>query len=128
MKFYKGDVVLHKNGNEYKIISDTCVIEKDMVPAYAYSAGSDILWVRPKIEMEDGRFQLVIKSEVEMIILLRAKQALRLEVKGIKTRNKPSVYIQAKRMLNLKGDKQVVLAALEEYIDKCQVDRMRTQI
>ena len=61
-KFKLGEVVLHKKtGNKYKILSEV-LIEEGQVPSYLYfpvnndGSGGDQFWVRPKEEMEDGRF------------------------------------------------------------------------
>lgn len=65
MLFPLGSLVRHvKTGNQYIIAAtpNVMVIEKDMVPAYAYRekwAGSHC-FVRPQTEMEDGRFEKVI--------------------------------------------------------------------
>lgn len=70
-KFNRHDIVRHvKTGNLYYIVAtpDTCCIEADNSEAYAYEelAGQDKkLWVRPKPEMEDGRF---VKDGYEGII------------------------------------------------------------
>jgi hypothetical protein len=65
MKFKPGDVLLHKKTNrKYRILlsADTCRLEADGAPAYAYSledaefVGDLTVWVRRADEMEDGRF------------------------------------------------------------------------
>lgn len=50
-----------KTGNNY-LIDMHCVIEKGVVPAYAYSSilNPSVKWVRPMLEMQDGRFELII--------------------------------------------------------------------
>lgn len=68
-KFNRHDIVRHvKTGNLYYIVAtpDTCRIEADNSEAYAYEelAGQDKkLWVRPKSEMEDGRFKIHTQSQ-----------------------------------------------------------------
>ena len=62
-KFRIEDLVKHKNGTTYEIIlTPQCGlrIEASFLPAYAYknADGTGPLWVRPAIEMEDGRFTL----------------------------------------------------------------------
>ena len=67
-RFRVGDEVLHtKSGGVYRIVltpARLCV-ERTREPAYIYELATkspDVicyLWVRPKTEMEDGRFVLV---------------------------------------------------------------------
>lgn len=66
-KFWPMSIVRHTKGTEYIVIETpvTCRIERGNVPAYAYREryyvqdGGNKLWVRPKSEMEDGRFVMV---------------------------------------------------------------------
>ena len=66
--FKKGTVISHrKMGGEYVVLMtpyDRLVIEGSMEDAYMYEAVDDtrIKYVRPKYEMEDGRFTVVTKS------------------------------------------------------------------
>ena len=59
--FREGDRVQHKNGQIYEILG-TCTIERSLTPAYLYAANDETAWVRPMVEMEDGRFTAI--SEV----------------------------------------------------------------
>lgn len=60
--FNKGDIAQHRKGGIYVIIEtpERCRIESENLPAYAYApidnTDGGILWIRPKNEMEDGRF------------------------------------------------------------------------
>lgn len=67
-KFPLYSIVKHvKTGNEY-FIEMACLIEKDKIPAYAYSPVGKYapVWIRPKDEMEDGRFELVSRHYTEV--------------------------------------------------------------
>jgi len=63
-KFKALDRVRHiKSGNIYRIVttSKKCKIEATNESAYIYRLDKDpngTFWVRPQIEMEDGRFEL----------------------------------------------------------------------
>ena len=52
-----GKMLLHrKTGGTYKVLG-ACYIERDLEPSYIYGPlGSDVVFVRPRHEMEDGRF------------------------------------------------------------------------
>lgn len=131
MEFFQGDVVYHKKTMCSYLILNECVIENRGIPAYAYSLLDNIvttIWIRPKVEMEDGRFVLVTKTMPEMFSLLATRKALELEIKGIKVVKGTTVFIRAKRYLGIKGDRPTILKALTEHIEKCQADIMRTQI
>ena len=56
-KFQAGDRLQHlKTGGFYRVIG-LAKIEATLKDVYVYEAVSDnTLWVRPKAEMEDGRF------------------------------------------------------------------------
>ena len=128
MKLYPNDKVIHKKTQGRYVIATECIIEKDAVEAFAYiKVGEDVIWVRPKSEMEDGRFELVVKSDIEMIQLATLKEALKLEVKGLRRKGKPSAYIILKRMLMIPGDKEKVLDSVLKYIKKCEDDRERAK-
>jgi len=59
--FLPGDTVIHSKGGRYKII-DRCFIESTLTECYAYrEISSSLIWIRPVLEMEDGRFKLCIK-------------------------------------------------------------------
>ena len=126
MKFIKGDVAVHlKTAGEYTI-EDKGLWVGNCVECYSYRSNiSGFLWFRTAEEMEDGRFVLKVKSNPEMFGLLSLKQSLGLELKGMRRSVNPSAYIQAKRILNVKGDKVAVAKALDEYIEKCESDRIR---
>lgn len=59
--FNAGDTVRHlETGTIYKITETHCVIESTLTAAYAYKQdGMQVTWVRPKTEMEDGRFERI---------------------------------------------------------------------
>lgn len=66
MKFHVGSRVLHvRSGKEYLIMEGPARlrIEDGAVPAYMYRpywfTEDGTIWVRPAMEMEDGRFRLV---------------------------------------------------------------------
>jgi hypothetical protein len=64
-KFKVGDRVRHKHGGEYVIEEgpQTCRIEADNMPAYAYRSSTLTLWVRPWANMEDeSRFTLIASA------------------------------------------------------------------
>lgn len=128
MKFVKGDVAVHlKTAGEYTI-EDKGQWVGNCVECYSYRSNtSGLLWFRTAEEMEDGRFVLKVKSESEMFGLLALKQALKLEILGMKRASKPSAFIQAKRLLKEKGDKKVILSKLQEHIDDCTFDIGRVQ-
>ncbi len=58
--FKPGSKLRHiKTGGFYKIVL-LANVEANLEPAYAYeSLQSHDFWIRPKAEMEDGRFELV---------------------------------------------------------------------
>jgi hypothetical protein len=65
MRFKTGDVLRHlKTDRLYQVLlgPDVCCIEADRAPAYAYrlemdaTAADPTVWIRPAVEMEDGRF------------------------------------------------------------------------
>jgi len=58
--FAPNDIVIHKNGSEYKIIG-RCTIESNLTDSYAYRDKHGQMWIRPVSEMEDGRF--ILKSD-----------------------------------------------------------------
>lgn len=60
-KFTAGDRLRHRKGGLYtvEIAPDLCRIESGAVPAYVYRAANGTYWVRPQLEMEDGRFEKV---------------------------------------------------------------------
>ena len=55
--FKKGDIVVHKSGNEYEILftPDISFYEPTMAQVYVYTDTKNV-WVRPKSVFEDGRF------------------------------------------------------------------------
>jgi hypothetical protein len=59
---------------------------------------------------------MTIHPEVYRLLVL--KHALKLEVKGYKRSRSPSTYLAVKREFGFKGNKQKVLAQLEEIIDQ----------
>lgn len=82
IKFPLGSFVRHlKTGRLYKILGtpDKCRIEKDWVPAYRYGVATitcpaDMEYpevIRPQIEMEDGRFELVQDSDLLEFVEIR---------------------------------------------------------
>jgi len=60
--FKPGSRLRHKKtGGFYKVVL-LANIEASLEPAYVYeSLQSHDFWIRPKVEMEDGRFELVSK-------------------------------------------------------------------
>ena len=62
MAFKENDKIRHvKSNNVYFIVGTPHKfrIEKTNEPAYAYQKNRmSAIWIRPKAEMEDGRFQL----------------------------------------------------------------------
>ena len=60
--FKPGDKLRHiKTGGFYKVLV-LANIEATLEPAYVYeSMQSHDFWIRPKDEMEDGRFELITK-------------------------------------------------------------------
>ncbi|QWE31340.1 hypothetical protein [Polynucleobacter sp. Adler-ghost] len=58
--FKPGSKLKHiKTGGFYKVVL-LANIEANLEPAYVYeSLQSHDFWIRPKVEMEDGRFELV---------------------------------------------------------------------
>lgn len=60
--FAPGQIVRHRSGNTYKILF-RCTIERDLSDCYAYRSTEGQVWIRPAIEMEDGRFTLVQDGE-----------------------------------------------------------------
>lgn len=65
-KFRVGDCVVHcKSGTYYRIMA-LAFIEATLTPAYVYTQQDGMVtWVRPRAEMEDGRFELVDGSPLE---------------------------------------------------------------
>ena len=59
-RFKPGNKLKHvKTGGFYKVVL-LANIEASLAPAYVYeSLQSHDFWIRPKAEMEDGRFELV---------------------------------------------------------------------
>ena len=63
-EFKQGDVVRHlKTGNVYQIITDAR-LESTLEDVFVYRAlaAEKSTWVRPKGEMQDGRFVLVTSN------------------------------------------------------------------
>lgn len=62
--FKPGNKLRHiKTGGFYKVVL-LANIEANLEPAYVYeSLQSHDFWIRPKAEMEDGRFDLISKNE-----------------------------------------------------------------
>ena len=58
--FKPGSKLMHiKTGGFYKVIL-LANVEANLEPAYVYeSLQSNDFWIRPKAEMEDGRFELI---------------------------------------------------------------------
>jgi hypothetical protein len=58
--FKPGNKLRHvKTGGFYKVVL-LANVEANLEPAYVYeSLQSNDFWIRPKAEMEDGRFELV---------------------------------------------------------------------
>jgi hypothetical protein len=58
--FKPGNTLRHKKtGGFYKIVL-LANVEANLEPAYVYeSMQSHDFWIRPKVEMEDGRFELI---------------------------------------------------------------------
>lgn len=58
--FKPGNMLRHiKTGGFYKVVL-LANVEANLEPAYVYeSLQSHDFWIRPKAEMEDGRFELV---------------------------------------------------------------------
>ena len=58
--FKPGSKLMHKKtGGFYKVVL-LANIEASLAPAYVYeSMQSHDFWIRPKAEMEDGRFELI---------------------------------------------------------------------
>jgi hypothetical protein len=58
--FKPGNKLRHvKTGGFYKVVL-LANVEANLEPAYVYeSLQSHDFWIRPKVEMEDGRFELV---------------------------------------------------------------------
>ena len=58
--FKPGSKLKHiKTGGFYKVVL-LANVEANLEPAYVYeSLQSHDFWIRPKVEMEDGRFELV---------------------------------------------------------------------
>lgn len=65
-KFHVDTLVTHiATGNTYRITGcpDVLFIERGAIPAYAYIGTDNRVWVRPRSEMEDGRFVLCEEGE-----------------------------------------------------------------
>ncbi len=62
--FKPGNTLRHiKTGGFYKVVL-LANIEASLDPAYVYeSLQSHDFWIRPKAEMEDGRFELISENE-----------------------------------------------------------------
>ena len=62
--FKPGNKLRHiKTGGFYKVVL-LANIEASLDPAYVYeSLQSHDFWIRPKAEMEDGRFELIAENE-----------------------------------------------------------------
>lgn len=58
-EFKPQDVVEHYKGGRYTILM-LCKIEATGEPAYAYKGEDGQVWIRPVVEMDDGRFTKVI--------------------------------------------------------------------
>lgn len=75
MKFAKDDIVRHNKSGGVYVIDMHVVLERDQTPAYAYSLIYDrrIVWVRPAVEMEDGRFTLCQPSSAKLMTATEIK-------------------------------------------------------
>lgn len=67
-KFKPKSVVLHKKSGKIYTVMAKVKVEKTLQDAYAYyrydNDGTEpIVWIRPKDEMEDGRFTLLGDEE-----------------------------------------------------------------
>lgn len=59
--FVPEDIVQHRNGDTYQIVS-RCLIEATGVDCYAYHGKNGLVWIMPVTEVENGRFTLLLKE------------------------------------------------------------------
>jgi hypothetical protein len=78
--FKPGNVVRHRNGTLYLILQ-LAKLEWNLEEAYVYKPLREPLgdiWVRPKKEMEDGRFELTIANYMVALESFIKKEKLRI--------------------------------------------------
>jgi hypothetical protein len=60
--FAPTDIIQHvKSGDTYTIVG-RCTVEKTGVECYAYRGADGRMWIRPEMEMDDGRFILLSRA------------------------------------------------------------------
>jgi hypothetical protein len=61
--FARGDIVRHVRSQHTYTVEARCTFEPTLADCYAYRGSDGVLWIRPAVVMEDGRFVRVTQDQ-----------------------------------------------------------------